>query len=90
MKKSKIDKIETIYRIAIVGDLEKDITTEINFENIQILRENGFESCGKWWITNEDQTLPIRTKILLCLQPELKITRKTGMVVYRPLTEVFT
>lgn len=90
MKKSKIDKIETIYRIAIMGNLDKEITTEINFKNMQILRKNGFESIGKWWTTNEDKPLPIKTKIPLCLHPEFKITRKTGMIVYRPITEVFT
>ena len=90
MKKSVIDKVELIYVLQESSESNPDTLKEIKFRNmaeIKSVRDAGYiDDDGKSYFYSYDPTLVGKLHPIA----QLKITRKSGMVVWRNTNTEFT
>ena len=89
MKLSKIKSMRTVYflqRKSTPNDQLKELGgMDLTFEQMDKLKTSKYEYNGAYWITETDNEIPIKSKIPLKLTPQLEITRKSGMIIYKNL-----
>ncbi len=90
MKKSSIEKIETIYVLQVSPETNPEILKEINFKNmaeIASVRAAGYtDDNGKSYFYSTIAT-PVGRLYPI---PQLKITRKSGGISWKNTNTVFT